>query len=431
MRFARLFREPGGRVDLVAMRPHLSHAAMSARLVGRAGYDRFVGGGLGIRQGLSAVLLLIGCEAAGIAGTVPLLGSATAVQGEISAPARTGTGGSNSGAVVVESTAPSVASTPVSSNVPSPRPVSVVVDTDVAPDDLIALALLLASPTVTVAAITITGTGEVRCAAGLRIVFGLLDRLAAPSIPVACGSEVPTAGDHTFPPELTENAERAAGLDLEPSRRVAAPVDATTLLRDTVVDATVPVRLLTIGPLTNVALTLDEHPELASAIESMWIMGGAVDVPGNISWAPGLAANTAAEWNVYIDPSAFDRVLRSGVPIWLISLDGTNQVPVRPEFVDRVENEAGSGPAINVLAELFFENDYMTAGDYYLWDALAALLAAGHDLGRFTPAHLTVETTEEPTSGALRRGDGEANVSYLTDIDADEAEEIILDVLTG
>ena len=59
MRFARLFREPGGRVDLVAMRPHLSHAAMSARLVGRAGYDRFVGGGLGIRQGLSAVLLLV------------------------------------------------------------------------------------------------------------------------------------------------------------------------------------------------------------------------------------------------------------------------------------------------------------------------------------------------------------------------------------
>jgi inosine-uridine nucleoside N-ribohydrolase len=315
---------------------------------------------------------------------------------------------------------------------PSPGPVTMVVDSDVAPDDLVALSFLVASPSVTVAAITITGAGEVRCERGLNIVLGLLERLEAAAIPVACGAEAPIAGQHKFPAAFRENAERAAGLQLPDPTREAAPTDAVTLLRDSFGDASKPIRLLTLGPLTNVAMALNQDASLADRIESIWIMGGAVDVAGNVNGFPGPAAdNTAAEWNIYVDPTAMAEVLDAGVPVRLVSLDGTNQVPVTPTFVAQVLEAAGSAPPLDVLAELFDKNDYMTGGDYYLWDPLAAILATGHEIGTFTDAHLTVDTTEGDTSGATRRGPGEPNAGYLTDVEATAAERILLDVLAA
>ena len=305
-----------------------------------------------------------------------------------------------------------------------------VVDTDVAPDDLVALAFLVASPSVTIEAITVTGAGEVHCEPGLDIVLGLLERLDAPEIPVACGAEVPIAGDHEFPSAFRENAERAAGLELPSPTREAAPVDAVTLLLDSFAGGSDPIRLLTLGPLTNVAMALEQDSSLASRIDSIWIMGGAVDVPGNVSGFPGPTVdNRAAEWNIYVDPTAMDIVLDAGVPVRLVSLDGTDQVPVTPAFVAQVIEASGSAAPLDVLAELFSKNDYMTAGGYYLWDPLAAILAAGHEIGTFTNAHLTIDTTEGDTSGATRRGSGDPNAGYLTDVDATAAEQILLDVL--
>ena len=316
------------------------------------------------------------------------------------------------------------------SNPPPPAPVTLVVDTDVAPDDLVAIAFLVAAPSVEIAAITVTGSGEVRCESGLRIVVGLLDRLDAPEIPVACGPEAPTSGDHAFPPGFRENAERAAGLDLPDSTREPTG-DAVTLLADAFAEDA-GVRLLTLGPLTNVAIALDADPSLASRIDSIWIMGGAVDVPGNVAGSPDVVSeNTAAEWNVYVDPSALATVLSAGAPVRLVSLDGTNQVPVRSEFASDVIARRGASPALDVLAELFAENDYMTGGEYYLWDPLAAIFAIGHEPGSFTDAQLEVDTTEGSTSGATRRVEGEPNARYLTEVDPDAAEAILLGTLAG
>jgi inosine-uridine nucleoside N-ribohydrolase len=319
---------------------------------------------------------------------------------------------------------------PLPSAPSSPEPVKLVVDTDVAPDDLVAIAFLVASPSVEIAAITVTGTGEVRCEPGLRVVFGLLDRLGAPEIPVACGSEAPTVGDRAFPPDFRERAERAGGLDLPDSTR--QPVDDAMILLADAFGENAGTRLLTLGPLTNVATALGLDPSLASRIDSIWIMGGAVDVPGNVAGSPGVESdNTAAEWNVYVDPAALATVLAAGAPVRLISLDGTNQVPMRPDFASRVIAARRTSPALDVLAELLAKNDHMTSGQYYLWDSLAAIFAIGHEPGSFTDARLEVDTAEGPTSGATRRVDGAPNASYLTEVDAAAAEAILLGTLAG
>jgi inosine-uridine nucleoside N-ribohydrolase len=312
---------------------------------------------------------------------------------------------------------------------PTAPPVSLLVDTDGAPDDLVALSFLVAAPNVTLEAITVSGTGEVHCPGGVDIVLRLLERLGASEIPVACGTDRPIALGHTFPDLFRSNADAAAGLDLPSTSRSAAKATAVELIGSTLTSGDGHVRILTLGPLTNVAQALTERPDLATSIESVYVMGGAVDVPGNIAGSPGGPQdNTAAEWNVYVDPAALAEVLTAGTDVRLVSLDGTNQVPVTPAFAEQVRSTA-SGASLAVLAELFQKNDYMTSGKFYLWDTVAAVAAAGYPVADFTDAELAVDVTESVTSGATRRGDGPPNASYMTRADAATIEALLLDVM--
>lgn len=305
------------------------------------------------------------------------------------------------------------------------------VDTDVAPDDLVAISFLVSAPNVSIDAITVTGTGEVHCPRGVEIILALLERLDAPQIPVACGRTTPLTLGHAFPDLFRGGADNAAGLDLPATSRSPAAGDAVQLIETTASAAAGELRILTLGPLTNIAEAVADDPDLASRIESVYIMGGAVDVPGNVAGSPdGPADNTSAEWNIYADPAAAQAVLTSGMVVRLVSLDGTNQVPVTGSFATRVRDGRQS-LALGVVAELFDKNPFMTSPDYYLWDSVAAVAAAGYAVGDFTDANLSVDVSERPTSGATQRGDGAANASYMTRADAGAIEDILISIMGG
>ncbi len=300
------------------------------------------------------------------------------------------------------------------------------IDTDVAPDDLVAIAFLLASPSVEIEAITVSGTGEAHCAAGVDVILRLLERLEAPAIDVACGRETPIAGDHAFPDAWREGVDGGSGLVLPATSRQPFAGDAAQLTRETA-DRVDGLRVLTLGPLTNLADALARHPDLAQRLESVYAMGGALFVPGNVGFG-GPPDNEVAEWNIYVDPTAAQAVIDSGVMVRLISLDGTNQAPVTPEFAQRVQQE-GTGPGAKVLAELFATHPFMTDGSYFLWDPLAAAMAAGHPLGSFSAARADVEENEGPEVGFTRPVEGTPNVEYLSTVDGPAAEDTLLETL--
>jgi pyrimidine-specific ribonucleoside hydrolase len=306
----------------------------------------------------------------------------------------------------------------------TPRPL--LIDTDVAPDDLVAIAFLLASPEVDIRAITVSGTGEAHCGPGVDVVLGLLERLKAPPIDVACGRETPIAGNHAFPDAWREGVDDASGLTLPDTTRQPFAGSAVDLIARTAGEVR-GLRVLTLGPLTNLADALDQHPDLVERLESVYAMGGALHVPGNVAFG-GPPDNAVAEWNVYVDPSAAQRVFASGVPVRLVSLDGTNQVPVTPEFAERVQAK-GTGPGARVLADLFVSRPFMADGSYYLWDPLAAAMAAGHPLGTFRPATVVVEEAEGPESGFTRPVAEGAGIEYLSTVDASGAETVLFETL--
>lgn len=330
------------------------------------------------------------------------------------------------------STGATPATTPSTSATPSVAPpVRLLVDTDVAPDDLVALSFLASSPNVTLDAITVTGTGEAHCPRGAEIVLALLERIDAPDIPVACGSSEPISLGHTFPDAFRRNADAAAGLDLPETTRAMSNLSAVELIEATAADADGELRILTLGPLTNMAEALADDPELASKLESVYVMGGAVDVPGNLVGSPDAPpGNTSAEWNIYADPAAAQAVLDSGVEARFVSLDGTNLVPVTATLIDRAGSGESDG-ALSVLGELFAKNSYMADQSYYLWDAVAAVAAAGYPVVDFTDASLSVDVSEGPTSGATVKGGGETNASYMTEANATAIEDLLVSVMGG
>ena len=314
-----------------------------------------------------------------------------------------------------------------SATVAAPPARTFLIDTDVAPDDLVALSFMLSAPNVTVAGITVSGTGEAHCEGGVTVVLGLLEYLDAPAIPVTCGRDTPLAGDHAFPDAWRDGADRGSGLELPATERVPVEGNAVELIKGLAGDHP-GLAILTLGPLTNLGDALEADPGLASRLGPVFIMGGALHVPGNILGPGAPQGNTVAEWNVFVDPHALAVVVSAGLQPTLISLDGTSQVPVTVAFARRAIQSA-SQPASSVLAQLLDANPFMADGSYFLWDPLAAEVAAGYPVGTVEAATITVEETDGPESGYTRPSSGDPNVRYLRTADATAAENTLLAIL--
>ncbi|CAM9992459.1 unnamed protein product [Sphacelaria rigidula] len=76
------------------------------------------------------------------------------------------------------------------------------------------------------------------------------------------------------------------------------------LLAETLLAADGRVTVIATGPLTNIAWVLANHPEVAPKIEKVLIMGGALDVPGNVFARDVPESDESAEWNFFWDPQA-------------------------------------------------------------------------------------------------------------------------------
>ena len=90
----------------------------------------------------------------------------------------------------------------------------VILDVDMAHEDMFSALFLLSHPNVDLRAITVSGTGEAHGGPGVSIALGLVQVRGHEESPVACGRETPLAGDHEFPAEWRQAADDEYGLDI-------------------------------------------------------------------------------------------------------------------------------------------------------------------------------------------------------------------------
>lgn len=277
----------------------------------------------------------------------------------------------------------------------------VIFDNDMAIDDWAALLYLLHHPGAEVRAITISESGESRCEPALRNTLSLLDLPGGVAeIPVACGDAHPLEGYFVFPEAWRKDSDTLSGVALPESKRKASALHAAELIHRTLLSSDEPVTLVATGPLTNIAQWLERYPEDAGRLGKLIIMGGTVDVPGNII-VPNFTdghPNTSAEWNIYIDPMAADRVLAADIPTLLVGLDVTNSVRVT-EAVAKDFKAAVATESAGFWDQVLDNNDWFIAsGEYYFWDTLAALIAVDPSLceGSTETLGADYQVTHEP-----------------------------------
>lgn len=301
----------------------------------------------------------------------------------------------------------------------SPR--SVIVDTDMSVDDILALLYLLSRPDVNIKAITITGTGITRCDAGIRNARAILEVLERTTIPVACGRETPLQGNRSFPREWRDAAENFFGVNLRPLQFVTPNETAVALLTRTLAASDKEITIVTLGPMTNLADAFLQNSALAAKIERVYSMGGAVNVSGNVDAAPD------AEWNFYIDPLAAQQVFATKVPITLVSLDATNQIILTREFLTRFMNYKQT-PAAKLAERLLqAQRGEIERGAYYVWDLVGAVILTDETLGEMQEMNIAIENE----TGRSKPDPQGKPVRAVMNMDAPRFEATFLQTLNG
>ncbi len=284
-------------------------------------------------------------------------------------------------------------STPAPAQSPpmSGAPVPVIVDTDVDVSDVAALVTLLRDPRVDVRAVTIvpTGTGVTTCASGRSVIGYVLEQMDAAAIPYACGRQDAGSDALPFPPEWRTAADTGWGIEIPPRAQTDTPRTAVDLLDEAISASPSAPTIVALGPWTNLEDAIAADEAFAEQIAGIHAMAGAIDVPGNVI-LEDVAPEDGLEWNVAADPSAFHAVFGSAVPLTLVPLDATDDVPMTSELIDELATDTTAAGA-NLVHELFVRVPGRVGEGQQLWDELAALALPDPGLVTWEDATLGAE----------------------------------------
>ena len=222
--------------------------------------------------------------------------------------------------------------------------IPLILDVDTGIDDSLALLYAAASPEVELVAVTcVAGNVDARQVAVNTL--AVLELAGRGDVEVALGREKPLVR----PLETTPETHGPRGLgyaDLPPAAQALSKRHAVDLLIEEARRAPGDITLVTLGPLTNLAIAVLREPDLPRLFRNYVLMGGAYRSPGNT--AP------TTEWNINVDPDAAKVVFSAwaaaraadssvGRPVAL-GLDVTERAKILPDHVVALARRAGSSP---------------------------------------------------------------------------------------
>jgi purine nucleosidase/pyrimidine-specific ribonucleoside hydrolase len=283
-------------------------------------------------------------------------------------------------------------------------PERVIIDTDPGIDDALALLLALRSPELQIAAIT-TVSGNVPVETATRNVFTVLAlQDSSELIPVARGA----SGPRKKSPVLATNVHGENGLGgidrclyekgtsrYDPFSIAFSQREAVDEILYQLSTSPDPLTIIAVGPLTNIAAAIEKDRKTMATVKRVVLMGGAIDVPGNIS--------PAAEFNIYVDPHAANIVFNAGLPLTVVGLDVTRQVKIRRNMV--VKSLTSGRTPINSFvhdctANLFaFTEEREGEASISLHDPLAVGVVIDPSFVSSEAMHIGIETKGEFTEG--------------------------------
>ena len=277
------------------------------------------------------------------------------------------------------------------------------IDTDPGIDDALAILLALRSPDACVEGVTtVAGNVAVDCAtANARRILAVAGPDPLP--PLAAGAAAPLKRELVTAHQVhgqdgLGNLERFVEPDGRPRYPEPSPALEMRSGPEVILDAAdrwgAELTIVALGPLTNLALALQQDARRLGRIGRIVVMGGAIAVPGNIM--------PAAEFNFYVDPEAAAAVLDAGLPVELVPLDVTRRVVLAQGALTERLLRCSDRVARFILdftLHGFAFGEEREGGGIVLHDPLAMAVALDPSLVSFEALHVEVECEGKLTRG--------------------------------
>ncbi|MFI6102353.1 nucleoside hydrolase [Lentzea sp. NPDC051213] len=265
----------------------------------------------------------------------------------------------------------------------------IIVDADPGIDDALALYYLRAQADTEIVAIG-TVHGNVPVEQATANALRLTERLGI-KVPVAMGAGKPLAQD-LMTAEEVHGHDGLGGFAGDEPTTACTGESAAEQLKRLAHKYPKQLSLLAIGPLTNVALALQIEPRLPELLDKVVVMGGALNVPGNVT--------SYAEANFWHDPEAADLVLGAGFEdLTIVGLDVTMAGHAPGEWLEALPQDIYPRKFLRFYAD-FYES-FLGKSGFVPHDPLAAAILVDPALATYQEDRFAIELTGRYTRGKL------------------------------
>jgi inosine-uridine nucleoside N-ribohydrolase len=285
--------------------------------------------------------------------------------------------------------------------------VPLILDVDTGTDDALALAYAVASPRIELVAVT-TLAGNTDVEQTTANTLAVLDWLGATSVPVHRGASRPLVRPHRDAAYFHDE-NGLGGAQLPPSAREIGPDRGPAAVIRLARGRPGELTLVTLGPLTNLAIALNVEPRLPELLKRVVVMGGAYYVAGNTT--------PAAEFNILVDPEAAEQVFTAPFrDLIAVGLDVTQKVALSRADWEAVSGDSALPAPASLLREVGrFAFETLKVERFSLHDPLAVAVAVDSELIRGERAAIVVDGEESERGRTRIAGPGMVNVAVAVD----------------
>lgn len=279
----------------------------------------------------------------------------------------------------------------------------IIIDTDPGLDDAVAILFALASGRFEVLGLT-TVAGNIGLERTTTNAGSILAVMGRNDIPVISGAATALMRDN-IDAIVVHGDDGLRGVKL-PAPLSPHQTDAVSwMARTLIAEPTGSVDILALGPVTNIARLIDEHPEAAGRIGHLIVMGGAIVEPGN--------AGPGSEFNFASDPEATALVLHSDIRTTIIPLDVTRRVRADRAYVEALRGSI-AGDTAAALLTAYLQDDKTSRP---LHDPCVVLLALAPELFGIDLYRLSVNLSDDSDAGGLTASDSGSPISVAMRVD--------------
>jgi len=290
-----------------------------------------------------------------------------------------------------------------------------IIDTDTAADDAAALVYMLRKKDIKIEAIT-TVSGNISLDLATDNALSSVEAAQTYDAPVYAGCSMPILHKPYFA-DYVHGKDGLGDSGIKPKRLKAQKEHAVDVICDIIRSNPHEIELLTLGPLTNIALAYLKHPEIAHLVKNVVVMGGGGFGKGNVT--------DYAEFNIYVDAEAAKVVTSSGMPLtfvgWELSADECGVTRSELEML-RDCGDCGAKFVYDVTGALTVHVQKTYGRDEaFLPDAVAAAVAVDASYSsRIQPVFADVEAKDDEKYGWLEfRTDKEPNAYVAHKLDSE------------